>query len=105
VLLILFSTLSPIDIRPHVAGWGADRERFLAYVLAGALLCFAHPRQRWLVLGAILAVAVSLEWAQSWEATRHARPHDALVKMAGGGLGASLAFLLDRMIDRLRRAS
>lgn len=105
ILLILFSTLSPIDIRPHVADWSADTERFLAYAMAGALLCFAYPRQRWLVLAAILAVALGLEWAQTWEATRHGRPHDAVVKMVGAILGASLAFLLDQTIARLRRAS
>lgn len=103
--MILFSTLSPIDIRPHVAEWSPDTERFLAYALAGGLLCFAYPRQRWLVLAAIAAVAAGLEWAQTWEATRHGRPHDAVVKLLGAAVGASLAFLVDQTIDRLRRAS
>ncbi|SIR47178.1 hypothetical protein SAMN05880592_12325 [Bosea sp. TND4EK4] len=103
--LILFSTLSPIDIRPHLAEWSPDTERFLAYALAGSLLCFAYPRQRWFVLAAIVAVALGLEWAQTWEATRHGRPHDAVVKLLGATVGASIAFLLDQMIARLRRAS
>lgn len=100
LLLIMVATLSPIDARPHIPELGANGERFLAYFAAGALLSFAYPRQRWLVLGGIVALALGLEWLQTWEATRHGLPRDALVKCAGAVLGGTLAGLLELMLRR-----
>lgn len=104
LMLILFATVLPIDTRPHIGGLGADSERFLAYFLAGGLLSFAYPRQRWLVLGGLVLVALGLEWLQTLEMTRHGRPHDAVVKVLGGVLGGGLAALFDHVVTRLRRA-
>lgn len=105
LLVILFSTLSPLDLRPHIPELGADIERFLAYLGAGGLLAFAYPRQRWLVLGGMVLLALGLEWAQTLEQSRHGRLHDAVIKilgtLAGGGLAASFDFLA----RRLRRAA
>ena len=100
LVVILFATLSPIDERPHIAELGANGERFLAYFLSGALLTFAYPRQRWLVLGGIVALAMGLEWLQTWEATRHGMPRDALVKCAGAVTGGALTALFDLMMRR-----
>jgi hypothetical protein len=97
---IVFATLSPIELRPHVAGIRPDGERFLAYFTASASLGFAYPRRRLVVLGAIIAVALGLEWLQTLEATRHGRPHDALVKIAGAAVGACAAMLCEHILRR-----
>jgi VanZ family protein len=102
VLAILIATLSPLEARPHLRGLGADAERFLAYFAAGATLAFAYPRQRWRVLIGIVAFAIGLEWLQTWEATRHGLPRDAIVKIAGATLGSLLSAALDAMARRPR---
>ncbi len=103
LLAILFSTLSPIDARPHIPFLGANVERFLAYFAAGATFAFAYPRQRWLVLAGIVALAAGLEWLQTLEETRHGLPHDALIKISGATLGSILAAAFDTMAQRLRK--
>ncbi|WP_248311509.1 VanZ family protein [Bosea sp. ASV33] len=103
MLVIMFSTLSPIDERPHIPFLDADIERFLAYFAAGAALAFAYPRQRWLVLAGIVALAIGLEWLQTLEATRHGMPHDAIVKIVGASLGSVAAAAFDTMAQRLRK--
>lgn len=100
LLVIIGSTLSPIDARPHLPGFGADAERFLAYLAAGALLTFAYPRMRWWVLFGIIAMAAGLEWLQTLERSRHGMPHDALVKIAGAIAGAALAGVVERITRR-----
>ncbi len=103
LVAILLSTLSPIDARPHIPLLGADIERFLAYAAAGATLSFAYPRQRWLVLAGIVALAIGLEWLQTLEETRHGRPHDAVVKIVGATLGSVASSAFDTMTLRLRK--
>ncbi|WP_336814280.1 VanZ family protein [Bosea sp. MMO-172] len=103
LLTILFSTLSPIEARPHIPLFGADAERFLAYCAAAATFSFAYPRRRWLVLGGIVSLAIGLEWLQTLEKTRHGLPHDAMVKVAGAALGSIAAAALDAMALRLRK--
>lgn len=98
--VIVGSTLSPIGARPHIPLFGADIERFLAFLAAGALLTFAYPRRRWLVLSAIVALAAGLEWLQTLEATRHGMPHDALVKIAGALAGAGLSRSFEGLFRR-----
>lgn len=103
LLAILFSTLSPLAVRPHIPMLGADIERFLAFFAAGATFAFAYPRQRWLVLTGIVALAISLEWLQTLETTRHGMPRDAMVKIAGATLGCTLSATFDTMVQRLRK--
>lgn len=103
LLAILFSTLSPIEARPHLPLFGADVERFLAYCAAGATFSFAYPRRRWLVLAGIVGLAIGLEWLQTLEATRHGLPRDAMVKIAGAAFGSIAAAALDAMALRLRK--
>lgn len=103
LLVILFATLSPLDLRPHIPEMSADIERFLAYLAAGCMLAFAYPRQRWLVLGGMVVLALGLEWGQTLEATRHGRSHDVVVKVLGTLAGGTLAISLDFLARRLRR--
>lgn len=107
LLVIVGSTLSPISSRPHVPKLGANGERFLAYLAAGALLTFAYPRKRWLVLSGIILLAAGLEWLQTLAATRHGLPRDALVKILGALFGSALAVAAEhvarRYLDATRR--
>uniref|UniRef100_A0A9E7ZW80 VanZ family protein n=1 Tax=Bosea sp. NBC_00436 TaxID=2969620 RepID=A0A9E7ZW80_9HYPH len=100
VAVIIFATLSPLELRPHVPGFRPDGERFLAYLAATALLMLAYPQRRLVVLGAIIAIALGLEWLQTLEATRHGRPHDAIVKVIGAMIGAGFALLCERILRR-----
>jgi len=95
------ATLFPIGLRPHIPGFQADSERFLAYFAASALLVLAFPRQRLAALGAVIIIAVGLEWLQTLEVTRHGRAHDAVVKAAGATVGACFAMLCEYMLRRL----
>lgn len=103
LLAILFSTLSPLQARPHIPFLDPDIERFLAYFAAGAALAFAYPRLRWLVLAGIVALAIGLEWLQTLEETRHGLPQDAIVKVIGATLGSILAAGFDLMMQRFRK--
>ena len=105
LLVIIGSTLSPIDARPHISALGADAERFTAYLAAGALLTLAYPRRRWLVLSGLIALAAGLEWLQTLEMSRHGVPHDALVKMAGALTGSAAATSFEYMVRRFRSAA
>lgn len=98
LLMIVGATLSPIEARPHIHKVGANGERFLAYLAAGALLTFAHPRKRWLVLSGLIMLAAGLEWLQTLEVTRHGLPRDALVKMIGAFAGSALASVVEYLI-------
>ncbi|CAH1677708.1 VanZ family protein [Hyphomicrobiales bacterium] len=100
LLAIVGSTLSPGDARPHIPKLGANAERFVAYLAAGALLTFAYPRKRWLVLSALVALAAGLEWLQTLEATRHGLPRDALVKILGALFGSTLAIAAEHVAQR-----
>lgn len=100
VAVIIFATLSPLELRPHVPGFRPDGERFLAYFAASALLMLAHPQRRLAVLGTIIAIALGLEWLQTLEATRHGRPHDVGVKLIGTATGAGFALLCERILSR-----
>ena len=103
LLVIIVATLVPIEGRPHVPMLGANAERFLSYFAAGAMLSFAYPRGRWLVLACIVGFAIGLEWLQTWEATRHGMPRDAMVKIAGAVLGGCSSAWFDLMIQRFRK--
>ena len=74
-----------------------------SYFAAGAALAFAYPRRRWLVLAGIIAFAIGLEWLQTWEATRHGLPRDAMVKIAGAALGSGFSVWFDLVMQRLRK--
>ncbi|MCO5093552.1 VanZ family protein [Bosea sp. (in: a-proteobacteria)] len=102
LLVILIATLSPLGARPHLHGLSANAERFLAFFAAGTTFAFAYPRQRWRILAGLVVLAIGLEWLQTWEATRHGLPRDAIVKIAGAVFGSLLSAVLDSMAQRRR---
>lgn len=99
--LIVYSTLSPIALRPHL-GTGVHIERLGAYGLLGLLLATAYPRRIWLVLAVLLAGAAGLEVLQTLSPDRHARLGDLAVKMAGSACGVAAARFGARHLSRLR---
>jgi hypothetical protein len=108
---IVFSTLSPIGLRPHLAGAGV--ERFSAFSLAGLLFGLAYPRRLWWVLVIVLGSAAGLEVLQHLTPDRHGEVRDAVVKSLGGTFGISCSLAVNWLLaifgvlpmagDRLRR--
>jgi hypothetical protein len=96
LLAAVCATLVPIASRPHIPDMGPDIERLAAFVVLGSAFSIAYPTRRVQVLGAIVAVAITLEVAQILSPSRHGRPHDALVKVAGGLIGILIAAVCDR---------
>lgn len=94
LLAILVSTIAPIDFRPHALPGHADLERFFAFAASAFSLAFAFPRQRLPVLVFTMCFAVGLEASQLLTDTRHARPYDAVVKVAGCFFGVAIVNLL-----------
>jgi len=97
VALVVFATLSPIGDRPHLLHFGPQIERFGAYLVAAAALATAYPARKGVILLCIVVGAAGLELAQHFEASRHARALDALVKIAGGLTGLGAAALGERL--------
>ena len=100
VVAIVFSTLSPISLRPRTGH--PDTERFVAFFIAGACFAIGYPRyRRWVSLGIVVGGTL-LEVAQLTVPGRDAHVHDALVKIAGGVAGLTLAALADHLVTRQR---
>lgn len=97
LVFIVFATLSPIDLRPQVAGVGL--ERFAAFVLTGLLFGLAYPRRLGLVVVLVLCGACILEMSQLITPDRHGRIPDLLVKMAGGSVGVLAARFWNRLTN------
>ena len=91
---IVFATLSPIGLRPHLAS--VSLERFGAFALAGLLFGLAYPNRFWLVLTIVLGAAFALESMQFLTPDRHGAVRDAMIKFAGGTFGVGLSLLLNR---------
>ncbi|ASY65475.1 hypothetical protein SJ05684_b44930 (plasmid) [Sinorhizobium sojae CCBAU 05684] len=100
---IVYSTLSPLGMRPHVGGW-VQLERFGAYGALGFSFAMAYPGRKWLVLAMLLAGAAGLELLQMVSADRHARFGDVAVKVAGAASGAGAVWLFARHAQRFRPA-
>lgn len=100
VAVVIVATLSPIGARPHLAHFGPQTERFIAYLVAAAALATAYPGRKGVILLCIIGGAAGLELAQHFEATRHARALDALVKIMGGLTGLGAAALCERLWPR-----
>jgi VanZ family protein len=95
---IVFSTISPVRLRPtlHIA---SGVEHLAAFAVLGATFCIGYPRQTAIICLIVLGCAVLLELVQLLTPDRHARLHDAVKKMGGGiaGIATSRAILyLDR---------
>jgi VanZ family protein len=92
---IVYATLCPLSIRPELIRPESDLvvfiERFGAYALLGCLFSFKYPRRILFVGLIVFGSAVLLEFLQIFVPDRDARISDALVKLAGGFIGISLA--------------
>jgi hypothetical protein len=98
---IVFVTLCPIGLRPHLAGPNA--ERFGAWLVLGLLVQLAAGRRVAAPTAAVIAAALALEYAQHLAPGRHGEVPDALVKAIGGALGClagQLLFPLRRILAR-----
>lgn len=97
VAVVIVATLSPIGARPHISHLGPQIERFVAYLVAAAALATAYPARKGVILLCIITGAAGLELAQHFEASRHARALDALVKIMGGLTGLGAVALCERL--------
>jgi glycopeptide antibiotics resistance protein len=95
IAVIVFSTLSPIALRPKTGR--PDLERFGAFFLAGLALAVAYPRRGKLAAVLFVLGACVLETAQLFVPGRDAHIHDALIKALGGILGVMVATLFERI--------
>ena len=95
---IALATLVPIEFRPETGHPIA--ERFIAFMVFGAVLVPAFPRRFGIVLLAVIVSAVSLELLQLLDPTRDGRIIDAAVKVAGGVAGCIAALALSKLFDR-----
>jgi hypothetical protein len=94
---IVFSTLSPIWLRPE-SGLPANDERFVAFLVLSFVFTLAYPHRLLRVVLVVVVVATALEALQLVMPTRDARLHDLIVKLVGGGLGAGLGVLALRWL-------
>ena len=92
--IIIFATLSPIQMRPHIAE--ANVERALAYVLLGFALALGFPNRLYQAVIFVAVTAGMLELLQIIDPGRHARLIDAFVKAFAGVIGIVAGNLLVR---------
>jgi VanZ family protein len=98
---VAFMTLGPIQDRPQVAP--AHMEHFTAFLLLGAVFAFAYPKGPWRPVLIVIGSAIFLELLQLATPDRHARLVDAMTKVAGAGVGITLArFVLNYWQAKLR---
>lgn len=95
---IIFATLSPIELRPHLSD--ANMERALAYILLGLALALGFPSRVTQTVLFICAVAGVLEVLQLFDPGRHARVADGLLKAAAGVVGIVLARFVITLVSR-----
>jgi hypothetical protein len=91
--LIVFLTLSPLDMRPVVTA-DPNIERFVAFALAGLLFGLAYPRRLVVDASFVMIVAGVLEALQLMTRDRHGHIADSLVKAAGGAFGVAMALVI-----------
>jgi VanZ family protein len=92
LVIIIFATLSPIQMRPHIAD--ANVERALAYVLLGFALALGFPNRMYQISIFVVVAACILELLQIIDPGRHAHLADALVKASAGIIGILVGQLL-----------
>lgn len=93
---IVFVTVSPIGLRPHTMT-SVNLDRALAYSLVGFMFAVAYPRH-WLTVAVLLILSpLAIEYLQYLSPTRHARLHDAAVKIVGSSVGVLAGCLLNKI--------
>ena len=85
LLCIAAATLSPMGLRPRLAGTEVSLEHIAAYAVVGLLFSVAYPRHVWIAMMVVIGAAFGFEVMQMLAPDRHARIVDAVQK-AGGGL-------------------
>jgi VanZ family protein len=95
---VAFATLSPIELRPHVASIGI--EHVGAFFVLAILLGIAHPRHLVAVGVCLVVAAMGLELAQHLVPGRHGRIVDLVLKLMGTGMGLAAATLLHHAARR-----
>lgn len=101
LLVIVFATLSPLDMRPE-SGEPANVERFAAFAALSGAFVLARPRRWLLILLLAVFVAAILEVAQNMLPDRHGRFVDFCVKAAGAGGGLLAGLCADHAIAAWR---
>lgn len=96
--IIIFTTLSPIQMRPHLVD--ANGERGLAYVLLGLALAIGFPNRLYQTLIFVVITAGVLELLQIIDPGRHARLLDAVVKALAGIIGIVLGQLIVKAVNQ-----
>lgn len=89
--VIVFATLSPIQMRPHFGN--ANIERALAYVLFGLTLGLGFPNRLLQTVIFVFGTAGALELLQAIDPGRHARIADASIKALAGTIGIAVVHL------------
>ncbi|MEQ1769842.1 MAG: VanZ family protein [Devosia sp.] len=97
---LAFITLSPVGLRPHVAGPGFEYLGALAVM--GGLFGLAYPKRPVLLAVLVIAAVIGLEASQMLTPDRHARLTDLAFKCAGALVGVVLGVVLARLVATLR---
>ena len=96
LLLIGYATLTSLSGRPVLLGRHESLkvvvfERFVAYLILGALLSWLFPGRTILTCAIVVGVAISLELLQELRPDRDPAVMDALEKAAGGITGVLMS--------------
>jgi hypothetical protein len=97
--LIVFVTVSPIDMRPVVTA-DPNIERFAAFAVMGLLFGLAYPRRLVAVASFVITAAGVLEAFQLITPDRHGHIADAFVKASGGAFGVAVALMILIVLER-----
>jgi VanZ family protein len=99
--LIIFVTVSPINLRPHTLTT-VSIDRAAAYAVVGVIFALAYPRS-WKTIAVLLVLgAAGFEFLQLFQPSRHARIDDALVKASGALIGVTIGHVWNRTSERSR---
>ncbi len=96
--LIVFATLSPIGLRPHLGD--PNLERASAYLMLGAALALGFPRHTMRMAFFVIAIAAALEMLQLIDPGRHGRIEDMAIKAVAGLVGVAVIALAGRLLRR-----
>ena len=101
MFFIAFVTLSPIGLRPIVAG--LQTEHLLAFFVVGALFGMGFPRHFLSMAIIVIASALAMEALQNLVPGRHGRLLDVDVKIVGAIAGFACAAGWNLLVSRRHR--